>query len=210
MRKFIVFGLSMACFLNVRCSDSPEVSATSTSPTTVISDTTVVISEMNAEELALVHLRCLARLDFECNDSINEGGKVLFAPYTSFDEASMQRLSFLELWELHAQDSLLNWGEFDGTGEPIEMTAQRYFQRFVFDVNYLDSLVEINSVVLPMRGNSISALEQLFPEGEFVEFYSPPKNPELMGMDWRSLIIVFQQIENQLRLVALVHNEWRI
>ena len=210
MRKIILFELSIICLLNAGCSDNSEASTPSTSSTMTISDSTMVMSEVNAQELALIHLSCLSRLDLECNDSINEGGGVLFAPYTSFDNKSAQRLSFQEILNLHVRDTLLIWGEFDGSGEPIAMTAQRYFQRFVNDVDYLDSLVEINSGVLPLRGNSSSKLEELFPEGEFVEFYSPPRNPELMGLDWRSLIFVFEQIENQLRLVALVHNEWTI
>jgi hypothetical protein len=80
----------------------------------------------------------------------------------------------------------------------------------VNDVNYLDDAVEITIGEVQQRGNSLSNLTELFPDATYVEFYRPPVDEELMGMDWRSLILVFQLVDDEMTLVAIVHNEWTI
>lgn len=166
--------------------------------------------ESTLDELAKEYLTYLSQSDFLALAELNGSTKVLFSPYLFVDTTSALKFSFQELLVLAGSDVSNKWGLYDGSGEPIFLDIQNYFTRFVNDVNYLDDTAEITLGEVQQRGNSLSNLTELFPDGEFVEFYKGPVDDELMGMDWRSLILVFQLVNDEMTLVAIVHNEWTI
>jgi hypothetical protein len=166
--------------------------------------------ESTLDELANEYLTYLSQSDFLALAELNGSAKVLFSPYLFVDTTSALKFSFQEMLALAGADVSNKWGLYDGSGEPIFLNIQNYFARFVNDVNYLDDTAEINLGEVQQRGNSLSNLTELFPDAEFVEFYKGPVDDELMGMDWRSLILVFQLVHDEIKLVAIVHNEWTI
>ena len=166
--------------------------------------------ESTLDELANEYLTYLSQSDFLALAELNGSSKVLFSPYLFVDTTSALKFSFQEMLALAGADVSNKWGLYDGSGEPIFLNIQNYFARFVNDVNYLDDTAEINLGEVQQRGNSLSNLTELFPDAEFVEFYKGPVDDELMGMDWRSLILVFQLVHDEITLVAIVHNEWTI
>ena len=166
--------------------------------------------ESTLDELANEYLTYLSQSDFLALAELNGSAKVLFSPYLFVDTTSALKFSFQEMRALAGADVSNKWGLYDGSGEPIFLNIQNYFARFVNDVNYLDDTAEINLGEVQQRGNSLSNLTELFPDAEFVEFYKGPVDDELMGMDWRSLILVFQLVHDEIKLVAIVHNEWTI
>lgn len=166
--------------------------------------------ESTLDELAKEYVTHLSQSDFLALAELNGSAKVLFSPYLFVDTTSALKFSFQELLALSGSDVSNKWGLYDGSGEPIFLNIQNYFARFVNDVNYLDDTAEMNLGEVQQRGNSLSNLTELFPDAEFVEFYKGPVDDELMGMDWRSLILVFQLVNDEITLVAIVHNEWTI
>lgn len=176
-----------------------------------ISDTVNgVDSEMSVELLAQEYLSYLSRLDFLSLEELNNGEHILFSPYLHIDTNTALKFTFLELHNSFKAENKFEWGEYDGTGELISITTEKYFARFVNDVNYLDDAVEMIIGEVKQRGNSISNLTEFFPGATYVEFYRAPVDEELMGMDWRSLILVFEGFGNEIILKAIVHNEWTI
>lgn len=169
-----------------------------------------VDSEMSIELLAQEYLIYLNRLDFLSLEALNNGERILFSPYLYVDTNTALQFTFLELHNSFKTEQKFDWGEYDGTGELISITTEKYFARFVNDVNYLDDAVEMIIGEVKQRGNSISNLTELFPGATYVEFYRAPVDEELMGMDWRSLILVFQGFGDEIILKAIVHNEWTI
>lgn len=108
------------------------------------------------------------------------------------------------------QDSqLYTWGAFDGTGDPINYTFSDYYDRFIYDVDFADPHMIGNNFVIG-AGNTLINLEQAYPDGSFVEFYFTGFNPDYVGMDWRSLRLVFEEWEGTWSLVGIVHDEWTI
>lgn len=166
--------------------------------------------ESTLDELATKYLTYLNQSNFLALAELNGSTKVLFSPYLFVDTTSALKFSFQDLILLGESDVFNKWGVYDGSGEPIFLNIQNYFARFVNDVNYLDDTAEVNLGEVQQRGNSLCNLTELFPDAEFVEFYKGPVDDELMGMDWRSLILVFQLIHDERRLKAIVHNEWTI
>jgi hypothetical protein len=110
---------------------------------------------------------------------------------------------------LPGSSTLYTWGLFDGSGNPIELSFDDYHQRFVYDQDYFDPLVVgLNQEV--SSGNAINNIPSVFPDGIFVEYHFPGFDPNYGGMDWRSLRMVFLELNGAWYLVALVHCEWTI
>lgn len=99
------------------------------------------------------------------------------------------------------------WGEFDGTGESIGGEYAYYHSRFVYDEDYLNpELIGINQIV--GTGNMNNNIEDVYPNESYVEFHFTGFDPQYMGMDWRSLVLVFEEDNGTYYLVGIVHGEW--
>lgn len=99
------------------------------------------------------------------------------------------------------------WGEFDGTGESIGGEYAYYHSRFVYDEDYLNpELIGINQIV--GTGNINNNIEDVYPNESYVEFHFSGFDPQYMGMDWRSLVLVFEEDNGTYYLVGIVHGEW--
>lgn len=103
----------------------------------------------------------------------------------------------------------MEWGEMDGSGDPIKLTLNEYMKRFVYDVDFIapDSL-KVNHFL--GGGNSMNNLSVVYDSCDFTESHFPGFNKELGGMDWRSLRLVFKMIDGKYYLVGIVHDEWTI
>lgn len=99
------------------------------------------------------------------------------------------------------------WGEYDGTGDSIAGEYASYHSRFVYDEDYLNpELIGINSIV--GTGNMNNNIENVYPNESYVEFHFTGFDPQLMGIDWRSLVLVFEEDNGVWYLVGVVHGEW--
>lgn len=131
-----------------------------------------------------------------------------FAPYQFLRETD-QVFCQEGLAAAAQSESLLVWGQYDGSGETILLTFQEYHNRFVYDEDYFQPLV-VGFDREVSQGNSINNIPDIYPDGMMVEYYFPGFDPQYGGMDWRSLRMVFVELDGQWHLVALVHGEWTI
>jgi len=101
------------------------------------------------------------------------------------------------------------WGAFDGSGDPIIYTFADYLDNFVYDEDYVTPhLVGVNNFI--GTGNSINNITTLYPTASFVEFHFTGFDPQYGGMDWTSLILVFENVAGDWKIVGVVHNQWTI
>ena len=99
------------------------------------------------------------------------------------------------------------WGSYDGSGAPINLTPQDYFNEFVYDVDFAQpEQLGLNQVL--GKGNTINNITEAYPQAVFLEFYFSGFDVQYGGMDWRSLRLVFEKIEDVWYLVGIVHDEW--
>lgn len=209
-RYYFLLFITVPLFTACENGDSTNLEGEDINSSDTILTADTLEKVISVELLAQEYVTYLSRLDFLSLDELNEGHSVLFSPYLFIDTTSAIQFSFLELHKSLNSENQFDWGEFDGTGEKISMSVENYFNRFVNDVNYLDDKVEMILGEVQPRGNSLSNLSERFPGATFVEFYYPPVSEELMGMDWRSLILVFQSVGDEILLKAVVHNDWTI
>jgi len=101
------------------------------------------------------------------------------------------------------------WGVFDGSGLPIEMTFAAYWARFIYDQDYArPHAVGFNATI--GHGNTINNIAEVYPDATVVEYHFAGLDPNLMGLDWRSLRLVLQPQGGKWYLVGIVHDEWTI
>lgn len=131
-----------------------------------------------------------------------------FSPYAYVQE-DHQVFTPDQLANLLSIPALYTWGNYDGTGEPINLTFADYFQRFVYSKDFAAA----EAVSFDQRlsvGNTIDNSREFYPDAIVVEYYLPGTDPQYGGMDWQSLRLVFQPVNDQWRLVAIIHDEWTI
>jgi len=156
-------------------------------------------------------LRCLKEKRYGAlAQSIHPKAGVRFSPYAYVDPTADIHLSADEFLAAARKSKKLEWGSFDGTGENITLGIDKYFDRFVYDADFLNAeKIGINDMI--GAGNSLNNLEEVYKGLPFVEYYFSGFDKKFEGMDWRCLRLVFKKHDDgKLYLVAVVHDEWTI
>lgn len=133
-----------------------------------------------------------------------------FTPYARVNRARDVVIAKADVAKLISDDTLRRWGEFDGTAEPIDLTIEGYYHRFIYDRKFLQATVGMPNQRVG-QGNSLNNIPEVFGDREvvFVEFYEPGAQA-YNGMDWRSLRIVLERSDGKWYLIGLVHDQWTI
>jgi hypothetical protein len=164
------------------------------------------------EELILLGYQTLAALREMDADRIN--GLIhpdlclRISPYPYLADTN-QSICPGELRPLLVSEEVHTWGNYDGTGEAIQLSFIEYYRAFIYDSDYIQAPmvgfdVEISS------GNSINNIPELFPDGKMIEYHFPGFDPKYGGMDWRSIRLVFVKFGENWYLGAIIHGEWTI
>ncbi len=135
---------------------------------------------------------------------------VIFVPYGYIDTAHHKHFS-PETWKALIRDTtqVLQWGRFDGSGDPISLTWNDYHQRFVYDVDFLNA-PDFTLNQLASKSSSPNNIDSIFPGSRFTESHFPGVDPQYGGIDWKALRLVFISENNKFYLVAVVHDQWTI
>jgi len=108
---------------------------------------------------------------------------------------------------LAVDSNIYSWGNYAGTGEPINLSFPDYYKKFIYDVDFANApQVSLNHRL--SGGNSIDNAAEFYPGSMIVEYYFPGFDPQYGGMDWRSLKLVFSQADGSWDLVGIIHDEW--
>ena len=133
---------------------------------------------------------------------------IVFSPYATINYAKCKSFMTSEIKRFGGSTDSYVWGVFDGSGDPIEMTVSEYFDRFVYNRDFL-SASQIGVDYIVKSGNALENTVDVFPGARFVDFHLPgdEKND---GLDWASLRLIFEEYGDTLRLTALIHSEWTV
>lgn len=130
-------------------------------------------------------------------------------PYPHVDVKADKVFTAQAVAGLATDTTVYQWGSYDGSGEPIKLNFNDYYQRFIYDHDFaLAPIIGNNHAV--STGNTIDNVQQAYPSGKFVEFYFPGFDPKYEGIDWSSLKLVFEQQNGTWYLVGIVHGQWTI
>lgn len=132
---------------------------------------------------------------------------IYFSPYSNINLTSNQWFSPDMLAQIDRSDETFVWGVYDGSGEPIFMTVNEYFARFVYDRSFSSApIITVDRIA--KSGNTLENTVEIFPGCRFVDFYIPASDEQ--SIDWSLLRLVYEEYGNELYLVAIVHSEYTV
>lgn len=186
---------------------------TANPPVLQTNDTTTVVQNPVSDS-SLLHqatnttLQALDAKDFHALSQLVHPQKgLLFSPYGYVDTQYAVRFKPAEVAGMFTTDTAQKklWGFQDGSGDSLLLTPPAYYRRYVYSRDFRGS-DSFHFRAIPQRGNTLNNVKEVFPEGVVVESYTPGK----MEMDWRALRMVFEKMDDNYYLVALVNDEWTI
>jgi hypothetical protein len=132
---------------------------------------------------------------------------VRFSPYGYIDKENDQVFTSEQVKKLWEDETVYHWGQFDGSGDPIKMTFPEYYDRFVYDHDYVNA--EETSVNKRLgQGNTINNSQEVYPNATIIEYHFSGFEEEYEGMDWRSLRLVMEKEKEKWFLIGIIHDEW--
>ncbi len=163
-------------------------------------------------ELSRQILSALKNSDYETfSQLMHPLSGVRFSPYGYIDTTSDIVLKKEELLDHFgkAQQPTIKWGDYDGSGEPILLTIDGYFHKFVYNADFLNApQTSLNKII--GSGNSLNNLAAIYTGCDFTEHYFPGFDEKYGGMDWCTLRLVFKMYNGRTYLVGIVHDQWTI
>ncbi len=134
---------------------------------------------------------------------------VRFSAYSHVDTGSDLVFTEEQLLGLLESEIVYNWGAYDGTGDPINLTFAQYYDKFIYDKDFLNA-EKIGFNEIQQEGNTLVNIKEVYPDGNFYDYYFSGFNPDYEGMDWASLRLVFEEYNGKWYLVCIAHGQWTI
>lgn len=134
---------------------------------------------------------------------------IRFTPYFYIDMQDDMVFTAQQIEVLMQDNQLYNWGNYDGSGEPIELTFSDYYDSFIYSNEFINPQIIGNNVAIG-KGNETDNITIAYPNAQFVEFHFSIIDPQYGGADWSSLRLVFEELNNTWYLVGIVHGQWTI
>ncbi len=133
---------------------------------------------------------------------------VRFSPYAYIDTLHDKVLSSGQFLQLLKQNKQINWNSsFDSEIKPEHLTIPEYFEKFVYDVDFLKAdSISINQY--HSQGTDLNNIDEIYPEPTTVEFFFPGFEKKYEGLDFRALRLVFKVQNNKPQLTGIIHDQW--
>src|SRR5690606_39141947 len=132
-----------------------------------------------------------------------------FSPYGHINTNTDVVLTPNQFRSMINDSTKLVWGAYDGSGDEISLTFKEYFEKFVYNVDFLKpEQLSINKSAA--KGNSLNNIMKVYPNTEYTESYFSGFEKKYAGMDWQALRLVFTKEAGKYYLIGIVHDQWTI
>lgn len=209
MKKYaLILVVVFIIFISCGCSNNITPPDTTKNPveTTILPETPKSI----INEKATAAISALKEKDMDKLSKLVHSEKgVRFSPYGYVDVENDLLFDLSEVKNLNTDTTVYTWGKFDGTGDPIELTFDDYYKKFIFDVDFTDA-EQIGYNETLGQGNTINNSAEVYKNSIIVEYHFSGIDPQYEGMDWRSLRLAFENINDTWYLVGIIHDQWTI
>ncbi|MFA5637485.1 MAG: hypothetical protein WCY49_04975 [Anaerovoracaceae bacterium] len=138
---------------------------------------------------------------------VNEDTGLRFTPYDYVDIDYDIVFAKEDLSTLSGNGLTYQWGIYDGSGHPILLTFDEYYDLFIYDLDFANT-PDIGDNEVMRIGNTPSNIEEVYPDSVFFDFYFDGVNPEYEGIDWRSLKLIFTEYNGTYYLEGIIHGQW--
>ncbi|HHX60975.1 MAG TPA: hypothetical protein GX707_09735 [Epulopiscium sp.] len=131
------------------------------------------------------------------------------SPYFYIDTQNDQVFTAQEVATLDQNTAVFTWGNYDGSGEAIDLNFNDYYDEFIYNQDFMNPHLIGNNTPIG-SGNMIDNIDQAYPNGHFIEFHFTGFDAQYAGIDWNSLRLVFEEENGLWYLVGIVHGQWTI
>lgn len=210
MKKFIGFAaiIILASCNKQKSTDVQENLAIVPDSTEVVTNDSIVINKedvkKNLNQEILESLKSKNYAHF--SEFIHPKKGIIFSMY-SYLEPNDKHFSKTEFKNYFSTNTKFTWGEKDGTGDLLVLPIKKYIEEWAFTKDFTKSAYFLNE--FKGSGNSINNIKKTFPNSDFTENYIAGTE-EFGEMDWSSLILVFEKLNDTYYLVAVVNNSWTL
>ena len=164
-----------------------------------------IISRRASQVLLALKNRDMDRLSFY----VHTQKGVRLSPYSYVHLNHDLVIEASELRNMLADKRVRNWGIYDGRDDSIRLSFSRYYEQFIYDVDFIKApQVGYNTII--GRGNMSNNNFQSYPKSIIVEYHFPGFDEKYAGTDWRSLRLVFEEEKGTWYLAAIIHDQWTI
>ncbi len=163
-----------------------------------------IIEALKAEDMA------------KLSQFVDPSAGVRFSPYTNIKDTHLvfTRSQFANAF---SDSTVYTWGNYEGSGAPIQLTFSGYYERFVYNRDFA-SATAIGYNHPLSNATVLDNSTTFYPNSIIVEYYLPDANQDYdAGLDWQSLKLVFEQMSpvgsnpaGQWYLVGIIHSQWTI
>lgn len=153
-------------------------------------------------------LELLKAKDFEgLSAYIDDTKGIRFSPYSYIDVENDKVFTKAQIAAISQDAEEYMWGNYDGTGDPIKLNFNDYYNKFIYDKDFVNpDQIGYNKPI--GTGNSLDNLSEVYTNSNFIEFYLQGADPSML--DWAGLKLVFEKVQDHWVLVGIVHNQWTI
>lgn len=159
-------------------------------------------------------LSALRDKDYEAFEQYVSSDGYVVAPYShvyDYDLGTIQ-IDKGETYDLLTSEEVLTWGAYDGSGDPIELTPEAYFNEFIYSADFLNApkiwtnegLSHYVTDVVMTGGHAKDNVDA------YVVFKFEGFDEAYEGMDWQSIRIFFEEVDGTYYVVAIAHGCWTI
>lgn len=211
---FLLIGLGIGYLLFLEVGKSSSNSTVSPTPSaTAPAETANPDSAIGENDVISTARAAVALIKSGSYDKLAEmvhpEDGVYFVPYSYVDLSSNMHFTAEQTATFATDENEYLWGYTDGEGAPINLTPKQYFEKYVFNQDYTAAPI-IGHNYITKTGNSIENVQEVFPDCQFVDFHFSGFDPQLGGMDWCTLRLVFREYEGVYKIVAIIHAQWTI
>jgi hypothetical protein len=131
---------------------------------------------------------------------------IRFSPDVSIQKGD-RVLTARDVAALKSDRAIRMWGEADAGAGPIKLSWTDYRKSFVYSRDFAAATeIRYNTFALHPGGN-INHLDEAFPGAIFVEYFVPG-TPDVGGLNWKGLWLIWEQSGNAWYLVGIAHAAW--
>lgn len=135
---------------------------------------------------------------------------VRFSPYIHVD-SSDRIITRAQMPYLANHARVWNWGSYDGSGDPMNLTWNDFRRKVLVSRPYLpleSSGAREDFNRLSQNGNVPNNLLEFYPGAIYTRYYLPGQNPKYGGMDWRALFLAWRPSGKNWYLVGVANDQW--
>lgn len=159
------------------------------------------------ETIAKDTVKAIKNKDFKKLTTLAHPKKgIVFSTTPYLVDGEYATLSTAQLKEYNAgknEKKLVLWGIEGGSGEDIKLNFNDFYKNHLWTTDYLGKNITIKYGDIQTVGSDSVNYKEKFPNSVAVMYYYPGTN-ENGNMDWKAMIMVYQQEGKEIYLVAVL------